>query len=91
MNDVSRKFQQDPDDVPDLSKDEFLGRKKVMQQVGKWCQDMKGKGGREEWTPILYRYEVRLFVHEFERTQLWLCYLDRKDVREASGNIKPHL
>ena len=49
----TRKFQQHPENAPDLSTDEFLTRK-VLRQVS---SDKKGQG---EWAPILYRYEVCL-------------------------------
>jgi hypothetical protein len=61
MNDVSRKFERRPEDAPDLAKDEFMARKMVVNQVMKWCEDNQGKPEliyRNEWAPILYRYEV---------------------------------
>lgn len=50
MNDVSRKFYKDPEEVPDLSRDDFVSRQIVLKQT---------EGIREMWTPILYMYEVR--------------------------------
>lgn len=50
MCSVARKFDKDPEDVPDLAKEDFLERKKVVDQVTEWS---KGK-----WVPILYGYEV---------------------------------
>jgi hypothetical protein len=61
MNDISGKFQQSPEDVPDLSEDDFLARKTVVRQVSKWSADNRGKPEviyRNEWAPILYQYEV---------------------------------
>lgn len=49
MNDVSRKFDKDPEDVPDLSRDDFVSRQIVLKQT---------EGIRQMWTPILYMYEV---------------------------------
>lgn len=60
-NDVSRKFQRSPEDAPDLSRDDFMARRKVINQIGQWCDDMQGKKEmiyKNEWAPILYQYEV---------------------------------
>jgi hypothetical protein len=61
MNDISQKFTRSPHAAPDLSEDEFMARKAVLGQVSKWCDDNEGKPEmiyKNEWAPILYRYEV---------------------------------
>ncbi|KAI0789609.1 hypothetical protein C8Q75DRAFT_806776 [Abortiporus biennis] len=62
MCDVSRKFQKDPSEVPDLPREDFLARKKVVDTVEKWCEENQGKRPelipRNEWIPILYDYEI---------------------------------
>jgi hypothetical protein len=61
MNDISRKFERSPEAAPDLSKEEFMARKFVVAQVRKWCDDNQGMPQliyENEWTPILYRFEV---------------------------------
>lgn len=58
--DVSRKFDQDPDGVPDLSRADFLARKNVLGQVAGWVEE-HGKRGITEWVPIAYVYEVRVY------------------------------
>lgn len=63
-NDVSRKFLKAPQEAPDLSEDDFLARKKIIDQVSRWCRD-ESKPTENEWTPILYRYEVIHVVFEF--------------------------
>ena len=59
-NDVSRKFEQD--EIPDLPKDHFDERKRVAKVVQKWVEEHEGKEPqliyKNEWTPILYNYEV---------------------------------
>ncbi|KAF8967549.1 hypothetical protein BDZ97DRAFT_1656465 [Flammula alnicola] len=55
--DISRKFLQDPDNVPDLSRDEFMARKNVLNQVKKWVEK-NGARGLKEWVPIAYQYEI---------------------------------
>jgi hypothetical protein len=58
---VSRKFDKNPDEVSDLSKDDFLARKKVLRQVEKWCEFMKSKPDvipENTWRLINYHYEV---------------------------------
>ena len=70
MNDVSRKFDQDPEDVPDLSKEEFIARRQILDQVEEWSSTL-GKHG--EFAPILYRYEVgsSMYYHYVGRSS-WL-------------------
>lgn len=58
---VSRKFDKNPDDVSDLSKDDFLARRQVLKQVEKWCQSMGLKPDvipENTWRLINYHYEV---------------------------------
>lgn len=63
--DISRKFLGNPDAMQDLSREDFLGRKKVVDQVSKWVK-AHGKRGSVEWVPIAYLYEVGL-------ASLFLC------------------
>lgn len=69
MNDVSRKFDQDPEDVPDLSKEEFIARRQILDQVEEWSSTL-GKHG--EFAPILYRYEVgsSMYYHYVGRSSV---------------------
>ncbi|KAJ6507618.1 hypothetical protein DFH09DRAFT_1050428 [Mycena vulgaris] len=53
MNDVTSKFNRDPERTTDLSLEDFMARKAVIEQVGRWSEDTK-----EEWAPILYLYEI---------------------------------
>lgn len=66
MNDVSQKFMRSPEAAPDLSEADFMARKEVIGQVSRWCHDNKTKPAmiyKNEWAPILYRYEVlRIFL-----------------------------
>lgn len=60
---VSRKFQKRPEDAPDLSRTDFLERKRVIDQMERWCNEHESKpsvGGiyKNEWHPILYDWEV---------------------------------
>ena len=63
-NDITRKFDQDPEDVPDLTPENFTARKAVINEVQEWCESMQEKDiqvvYRNEFVPILYRYEARL-------------------------------
>jgi hypothetical protein len=62
MNDITKKFQRDPKDAPDLAPIEFLSKKKIVDDVADWCESMEGKEefiSKNWWTPILYKYEVR--------------------------------
>ena len=65
-NDVSRKFQRSPEDAPDLSRDDFLARKKIINQVSRYCDDRaretKSKYD-DQYVPILYLYEVSSQSH----------------------------
>ncbi|KIJ60149.1 hypothetical protein HYDPIDRAFT_161442 [Hydnomerulius pinastri MD-312] len=59
MSDVSEKFQRSPQSTPDLTQEEFMARKKIIQQVEESAGRNRGKRGMvDEWAPILYRYEV---------------------------------
>ncbi|KDQ09192.1 hypothetical protein BOTBODRAFT_37277 [Botryobasidium botryosum FD-172 SS1] len=59
---VSRKFDKDPDDVPDLHKEDFLARKQIVDQIAEWCdRNANAKTQiiyKNEWAPILYQYEI---------------------------------
>jgi len=52
--DVTRKFQQDPSEVIDISEIEFLARQKVVEAVMRWSKLII----KEEYIPILYDYEI---------------------------------
>jgi hypothetical protein len=75
-NDISPKFF-DSDSAVDLTQEEFDWRRNVIKQVEDWCEGMENKPGpiyQNEWTPILYKYEVRWlgltklgFAHESQR------------------------
>ncbi|KAF9072931.1 hypothetical protein BDP27DRAFT_1319658 [Rhodocollybia butyracea] len=62
MNDVTQKFRGHPDNATDLSKLDFFARKAVIEEVAQWCDDNKDTKPevvyRNNWTPILYRYEI---------------------------------
>ena len=58
---VSRKFEKNPSEVSDLSKADFLARKKVLREVEKWCESMQSKPKvipDNTWRLINYHYEV---------------------------------
>ena len=62
MNDVSSKFEPDVEETLDLAPEEFKARKRILEQVANWCFQVKGKREvvrRNEFIPILYRYEVQ--------------------------------
>ncbi|KZT27380.1 hypothetical protein NEOLEDRAFT_1130917 [Neolentinus lepideus HHB14362 ss-1] len=60
--DISAKFDQDPEGVPDLTKEDFLARKQVVDEVAAWVDAHQNKEPqviyKNEWVPILYQYEV---------------------------------
>ncbi|GJE86498.1 zinc finger MYND domain-containing protein [Phanerochaete sordida] len=56
MNDVWGKFS--GDEIPDLPKDHFAERKRVVEAVEKWMEENKGTENDMDWTPILYNFEV---------------------------------
>ncbi|TFK52252.1 hypothetical protein OE88DRAFT_1657406 [Heliocybe sulcata] len=62
MLDVSPKFDQDPEGLPDLTKEDFLARKQVVEEVAQWVETHKNKEPqavvKNEWVPILYQYEI---------------------------------
>ncbi|KAJ6606141.1 hypothetical protein DFH09DRAFT_1241852 [Mycena vulgaris] len=49
---LTHKFNRDPERTTDPSLEDFMARKAVIEQVGRWSEDTK-----EEWAPILYLYE----------------------------------
>lgn len=53
---VSGKFDKDPADVPDLTRADFLARKRVVRAVEEW----RRKNPRQDFAPILYDWEVRV-------------------------------
>lgn len=62
---VSGKFDQDPEDVSDLSPEDFIARKNVLRQVEAWCDHMHDKPQtiyRNRWNLILYQYEVNICI-----------------------------
>ncbi|EPQ51019.1 hypothetical protein GLOTRDRAFT_81621 [Gloeophyllum trabeum ATCC 11539] len=62
QNDISAKFDKSPDEVPDLAKEDFLARKKIIDQVAAWVDEHQDKTPqiiyKNEWVPILYGYEI---------------------------------
>lgn len=63
MNDVSRKFDNnEPENVPDLSRDDFLARRKVLDQVRREVNSRRQAGTDNDWTLILYMYEVCVLI-----------------------------
>lgn len=65
MVDVTPKFERDPANSPDLSLDDFMARKKVLEQVQDWKEKNGGGRGKPDadWVPIAYMYEVSAIVH----------------------------
>lgn len=57
--DISRNFDQDPENAPDLSYDDFMARKNVLDQVKDWVEE-HGKRGLSQWVRIAYMYEVSI-------------------------------
>ena len=59
-NDISQKFERNR--LPDLPSDHFAERKRVVRDVQKWVEEHHNKQPmlvfRNEWTPILYNFEV---------------------------------
>ena len=53
--DISRKFDRNPDELVDITKEDFYARKKIVKTVDRWS---KGRGKFEQYTPILWSYEV---------------------------------
>jgi hypothetical protein len=63
-NDISAKFE--GSGAADLSPEDFAARRNVVRQVTQWSKSMGGRGKpqivvQNEWTPILYLYEARLY------------------------------
>ncbi|KAJ7184545.1 hypothetical protein C8R46DRAFT_1064376 [Mycena filopes] len=52
-NDVTRKFEGDPEGATDLEANDFIARRNVIEQVHAWAEE-----NETEWTPILYMYEI---------------------------------
>ncbi len=72
--DISHKFEQSPEQVLDLTRDDFLARKKVVDAVARWCSQHKGTNTivlRGEWTPILYDWEVRDITTDVSQSLSW--------------------
>ena len=68
-NDISRKFDRDPEDVRDLSRDDFIARKIVLDQT---------TDTRKWWAPILYKYEVSVvripyLIRLYEDISIEIC------------------
>ncbi|KAI0034879.1 hypothetical protein K488DRAFT_44623, partial [Vararia minispora EC-137] len=79
MNDVTGKFQQGPDNAPDLTRAEYFARKKVVEQVAQWCDDNADKPEviyKNEWAPILYRFEIVKGAAKKERDWGHLIFSD---------------
>ncbi|KAJ7494363.1 hypothetical protein B0H11DRAFT_2004322 [Mycena galericulata] len=77
MNDVSGKFNRDPELATDLSEQDFMARKNVIGQVGRWSAGKKP----EEWVPILYLYELVKASAKRERDWGHLIFTDLTTTR----------
>lgn len=83
-NDVSRKFQRSPEDAPDLSRDDFLARKKIINQVSRYCADRARETKSEyedQYVPILYLYELVKASAKRERDWGHLVFTDMTTTR----------
>ncbi|ESK91146.1 hypothetical protein Moror_9537 [Moniliophthora roreri MCA 2997] len=61
MNDVTQKFNRNPEYATDLSRMDFFARKAVIEQVEKWRDENENKPElihENKWTPILYICEI---------------------------------
>lgn len=80
MNDISSKFHRSPADAPDMTRQDFMARKTVVDQIADWCEtnaDRKPqKVYRNEWAPILYRFEIVKSAAKRERDWGHLLFTD---------------
>ncbi|KAJ7765748.1 hypothetical protein B0H16DRAFT_401759 [Mycena metata] len=76
MNDVTRKFERDPEYATDLSLDDFMARKNVIEQVSRWSEERNA-----EWPPILYLYEIVKASAKRERDWGHLIFTDLTTTR----------
>ncbi|VDB94537.1 unnamed protein product [Peniophora sp. CBMAI 1063] len=78
MNNISNKFA--GDEAPDLTSAEFRARKAIVQQVEKWCDDHanepKARIYKNQWSPILYKYEIVKTSAKTERDWGHLLFTD---------------
>ncbi|KAL1740440.1 hypothetical protein HDZ31DRAFT_47505 [Schizophyllum fasciatum] len=58
MNAVTSKFYRNPADAPDLTRQEFMARKIVIDQVLDWAEKNPNRRSGDDWAPILYKYEI---------------------------------
>lgn len=69
LNEVSGKFAGHVLGSTDLSSAEYRARKVIVQQVERWCEaheiSQKKVVYKNEWAPILYKYEVNVCPYEF--------------------------
>jgi len=80
MNDVTKKFLRDPEQAPDLSEADFMARKNIIGQVGRWSES-QGNRMDQEWPPILYLYEVVKASAKRERDWGHLVFTDLTTMR----------
>ncbi|KAJ7119004.1 hypothetical protein C8R44DRAFT_841344 [Mycena epipterygia] len=76
MNDVTNKFDRDPEFATDLSAEDFSARKNVIEQVADWSE-----GKKQEWAPILYLYEIVKASAKRERDWGHLIFTDMTTTR----------
>lgn len=82
-NDVTQKFYSDPARATDLDRGSFFVRKSIIDDVAKWSEGLDQRDPTNNWIPILYRYEVRVWWFcsgvDLADEGCWLS-LDRQDV-----------
>ncbi|KAF5340504.1 hypothetical protein D9758_014547 [Tetrapyrgos nigripes] len=76
-NDVTPKFQGNPENATDLSRGDFFARKAIIEEVEQRCEEMKNEGkANHEWVPILYLYEIVKSSAKRERDWGHLVFTD---------------
>ncbi|KAJ6457059.1 hypothetical protein C8R47DRAFT_1164628 [Mycena vitilis] len=80
QNDVSGKFQRDPERATDLSEEDFMARKDVIEQVSDWAEKQTQRLDKE-WPPILYLYEIVKASAKRERDWGHLVFSDLTTTR----------
>ncbi|KAJ6630299.1 hypothetical protein B0H10DRAFT_2160282 [Mycena sp. CBHHK59/15] len=75
-NDVGRKFDRSPENATDLSAEDFMARKLVIEQVQEWSERTK-----QEYAPILYLYEIVKASAKRERDWGHLVFTDMTTTR----------
>ncbi|KAJ7590819.1 hypothetical protein C8J56DRAFT_933959 [Mycena floridula] len=86
-NDISRKFMKSPEEAPDLSRDDFLARKQILQQVE---EAQSGSPRHTKWVPILYNFEVVRGSAKRQRDWGHLVFIDTTTTRFLLVMIFPN-